>query len=278
VVDGGAHDQDAAHGALDASLADDFEPATEIALSSISQGKDDDPALTGDLTQLYFDSRRDGGSGREDLWHSTRASASDAWATPAPVAELNTSGRETGIALAADGLTVWFSSDRSGGAGGLDVYVATRATPSAAFEPATRVESLSSKGDDQISFVDPSQTTAFMARRDGEDDDYDLYIVRRATQLEPWSAATPLTALNTDEGESDAFSVEGGARLLFTRAGDLYLAERGASPDEYAQAVPLTSVNSEQDDRDPWASEDLRYLVFSSKRSGSYLLYEARRR
>ena len=170
----------------------------------------------------------------------------------------------------------WFSSDRPDGIGGLDIYVAERPDRNTAFGAPLRVDSLSSAGDDLISFVDQTQTTAFLARRADPDKDYDLYSARRDTRDSAWQAATALAALNTSAGESDAFSVEAGARLLFTRGGDLYLATRDGTG-TYGDARPLGSLNSDQDDRDPWATDDLSYVMFSSKRSGSYLFYEASR-
>lgn len=255
---------------------EDFAPATVVDVSAQTKDKDDDPSLTADLTLLYFDSRRAGGAGREDIWYSERSAVGEAWSTPSPVSELNTSARETGIALVADGLSIWFSSDRPDGIGGLDIYVATRPDRSSAFATPVLVDSLSSPGDDLISFVDQAQTTAFLARRADSSHDYDLYLARRGTPAAAWQAAEALAQLNTDVGESDAFSVEAGAQLLFTRDGDLYVATRDGAGD-YTQAKPLTQLNSDQDDRDPWASEDFSYVMFSSKRSGAYLLYEAQR-
>jgi hypothetical protein len=138
------------------------------------------------------------------------------------------------------------------------------------------VASLSTAGDDLISAVDDAQQTAWLARRDDDNDDYDLFVARRVGTQSDWLPATAISELNTDDGESDAFAVRGGQQLIFTRAGDLYLAERGQDG-RYGSALPLTSVNSERDDRDAWASDDLRTLVFSSNRSGRYLLYQAER-
>lgn len=258
-------------------IVHDFAPATVVDVSAQTKDRDDDPSLTADLTLLYFDSRRAGGAGREDIWFSERSAVGDVWSSPSPVSELNTSARETGIALVADGLSIWFSSDRPDGLGGLDIYVATRPDRSSAFTSPVLVDSLSSPGDDLISFVDQAQTSAFLARRADASRDYDLYLARRDTPAAGWQAAQALAQLNTDAGESDAFAVEAGALLLFTRDGDLYLATRDGAGD-YTQAEPLTQLNSEQDDRDPWASEDFSYVMFSSKRSGAYLLYEAQRK
>jgi hypothetical protein len=238
-----------------------------------ADGKDDDPSLSADLQLLYFNSTRSGGAGKEDIWSSRRATADGAWQPPEPVAELNSEDRETGIALSADALSLLFSSDRPGGSGGLDVYRAQRARRDQPWSEPQHIPDLSSPGDDLVSAVGASGAV-YLSRRVGEDDDYDLFVARRAD--DGWAEPEPLTALNSDEEESDAFEVSGGAQLLFTRDEDLYIARasRGALFDE---AEALAELNSDHDDRDLWATSDLRYAVFASDRSGDYRLYEARR-
>jgi hypothetical protein len=234
-----------------------------MAIASLaSEGPDDDPALTSDLTLLYFNTRRDDG---EDIWWTTREG--DGWASPRPASELNTDDRETGIALAPDGLRIWFSSDREGD---LDVYTATRAARSEAFGPPERVATLSTGEDDLISAVDARG--AYLARRASDDEDYDLYFAPRVA--DGFGEAKPLVGLNGDGEESDACPVDDG--LLFTRDGDLYLAR--AQPDGSYRPALLEGLSSPSDDRDAWATPDLRLVVFSSNRGGSYQLYERRLR
>jgi len=48
------------------------------------------------------------------------------WSTPVPVAELNTGANDMYAVLTRDGLTVYFTSNRSGGSGGDDLWYATR--------------------------------------------------------------------------------------------------------------------------------------------------------
>jgi len=272
----GARDA-APDGSPDSGSAGVFSPPLANPMLSNAESKDDDPSLTRDLTLLYFNSRREGGAGREDVWYARRDDASAAWQAPIPQVELNTDARETGIALSSDGLTIWFSSDREGGSGGLDVYVAERSDRSAAFSAPQRAVSLCSSGDDLVSAVDESQQTLYLARRSDEDDDYDLFVARRVSRDASFSEPTAVASLNSDDEESDAFPIERGARLLFTRDGDLYVATRASGADEYVSPEPIASLNSDQDDRDAWASDDFRYVVFSSDRTGSYLLYEASR-
>ena len=264
-----------ASAATESGAGGSFEPPRPIEALAGEAPSDDDPSLTQDLREIYFNSKRDEGKGREDVWFATRATADAAWSAPRPAAELNTGDRETGVALSADGLTIWFSSDRPDGEGGLDVYTAVRSSRSEPFRNVSRVAGLSSSRDDLVSAVDLTSQALYLARRDDEDDDYDLFVARRMAATAPWADAAPISSLNSDAEESDAYAVGGGARLLFTRDGDLVLAQRQSSG-EYAITRKLDELNSDDDERDAWASEDLSHLVFSSDRSGSYLLYETR--
>jgi hypothetical protein len=264
-------------GEPDAGATPRFAEPAVIASLAQADAKDDDPSLSADLTLLYFNSEREGGAGEEDIWFATRASPTDPWRAPQPAAELNSDVRETGIALAPDGLSIWWSSDRAGGAGGLDIYTSARATRGGPWSAPVHVPELSSAADDLVSAVGDAERTVLLARRASEDDDYDLFVARRDDRARPWNEPAPIAELNSDEAESDAFAAEGGLVLLFTRDEDLQLARRPSADAPFGPPVPLDSLNSDGDDRDAWASADLDYVVFSSDRSGSYALYEAAR-
>ena len=66
--------------------------------------------------------RSDGGSG-SDMYLSTWSGRT--WSQPLPLEALNTSSNERGPAYSRDGRHLFFSSDREGGRGGYDLYVAT---------------------------------------------------------------------------------------------------------------------------------------------------------
>jgi hypothetical protein len=261
----------------DAGPAGAFSEPVAIEGIAADNGKDDDPSLSADLTLLFFNSTREAGAGKEDIWFTSRSGPLAAWRAPEQARELNSPDRETGIALSPDGLSILFSSDREGGSGGLDVYAARRSDRAQPWSMPERVEELCSSQDDLVSGLGGNERSVYLARRNGEDDDYDLFIAWRASAEDPWGEPTTLAALNSDEAESDGFEVESGAQLLFTRDEDLYLARRDADSGEFEMAAPLSDLNSAEDDRDAWASPDLSYVVFSSNRTGEYLLYETQR-
>src|SRR5262245_4343504 len=102
-LDAGAPDSSDPIG-MDASLPDApaFSEPRPLAGIFTEDASDDDPSLSSDRLLIYFNSKRDGGLGREDIWFATRDDSSDDWQPPQPLTALNTDARETGIALAAD--------------------------------------------------------------------------------------------------------------------------------------------------------------------------------
>ncbi|HKP61199.1 MAG TPA: hypothetical protein VJV78_30930 [Polyangiales bacterium] len=248
-----------------------------IAEISYSDKPDDDPSLSADRLLLCFNSKREGGEGKEDVWCATRQHADARWDAPQPLQELNSDVRETGIALAPDGLSLWFSSDRDGGSGGLDVYLSRRESSSAAWSAPVRVPELSSARDDLVSSIDESGRRLVLARRDDDDDDYDVFVSLRDGPDHAWQTPQALSEINTDDEESDGFLVGAGLSLIFTRDKDLMLARRASTSQLFDSGRPIDTLNSAEDDRDAWADPELRYIVFSSDRDGDYRLYEARR-
>ena len=82
-----------------------------------------------DGLSLYFTSYRPGGYGKGDLWISKRESASDTWREPMNLGPtVNTSNWDGKAAISADGCILFFTSNRSGGAGSWDLWMTKRAT------------------------------------------------------------------------------------------------------------------------------------------------------
>jgi hypothetical protein len=92
-----------------------------------SPSNDTFPSIRHDGLEIFFNSNRVGSIGAGDLWAATRESTLDAWSTPVNLGStVNTSFQEQNAYLSSDGKTLFFSSDRPGGSGGLDLYVTTR--------------------------------------------------------------------------------------------------------------------------------------------------------
>jgi Tol biopolymer transport system component len=81
------------------------------------------------LATLFFGSDRPGGIGGFDVYETTSTNDDLSTAVFGPgvlVPELSSPGRDTRTFVRHDGREIFITSDRSGGVGGLDLWVATR--------------------------------------------------------------------------------------------------------------------------------------------------------
>ena len=241
---------------------------------------DDDPTLTDDLLVIYFNSRRAGGLGIGDIWMATRASTNDPFGAPTAVVELNTASDETTPEISGDGLTIYFSSDRPGGMGYLDVYVATRPSRAAQWSAPVHVAEVSTLYADESPCVDAAGTTMFLdsERADGTYDK--IYMATRPDRGAPWSAPVLRTDLDYSDEEENPFLDSNGLAIWLsvgTINSDIYIATRPTSEAPFDTFAPADAINSAAVDYDPWLSPDNRELWFASDRNGNYELYRATR-
>jgi len=102
-----------------------------------------DPA-TGNGT-LYFNSDRPGGQGLNDIYQSTR-NADGTFNPPSPVNELNSAANEERTSISRDGLELFFASNRLVPTTNQAIFVSTRASTSARWNPPVYVASLNTSG------------------------------------------------------------------------------------------------------------------------------------
>jgi hypothetical protein len=80
-----------------------------------------------DGREMFFGSTRAGSVGGNDIWTSTRQSIHDPWTTPINAGPpFNTAFNDLTPDLSFDGRTLIFASNRPGGLGGNDLWIATR--------------------------------------------------------------------------------------------------------------------------------------------------------
>jgi hypothetical protein len=83
--------------------------------------------ISKDGLSFYISSTRPGGCGNFDIWVSSRESVDDAWGEPVNLGcDVNSAGLDAAPFLTIDGHRMYFHSDRPGGAGSFDLYVARR--------------------------------------------------------------------------------------------------------------------------------------------------------
>jgi peptidoglycan-associated lipoprotein len=132
------------------------------------------PALSPDGTTLYFVSDIPGGSGRKDIWMTTRSSGSDKWSKPVNLGpDINTPGDELFPYVRNNG-TLYFASDGLIGMGGLDIFKAIP-QPDGSWIVQNMKPPINSYSDDfGIAFENDNERGIFSSTRKGKGND-DLY-------------------------------------------------------------------------------------------------------
>ena len=173
------------------------------------------PSLASDGRTLYFASNRPGGFGGQDIYVSTRVG--DNWTTPQNLGPIiNTAGNEASPSIAADGRTLYFSSDGRPGLGGYDVYV-THNTGGVWSQPEDAGTPINSEADDLFYTAELGTEHAFLAsNRSGTLGELDIFsvepnpfasggvtivrgVVRDAITRQPLSADITITNLQSGE-------------------------------------------------------------------------------
>jgi len=252
------------------------------------EAKSDNPSLTADLLEVYFTASNVPGPGG-DIWLATRAVASEPFSAPVPLEEPITpaidSSLETSPIVSADGLTLWFASDRPGGVGDLDIWISTRPARAAPWTAPTNLRVLNSADKEIPRPPGLRQRVMPLASDRGQPGLYQIHFAERAAITTPFQAPDPVEELAfAEQSTVDGFLTDDGLTLFYALGpeigpADLFVASRRGTTDPFELSVPLSDLNTASDERDPWLSQDGRLFFFASDRSGRYEIYmaEARR-
>jgi hypothetical protein len=252
-------------------------PMQQIALSSARS--DQGPSLTADLLEIYFFSNRNCPS-CYDIFVAKRATTADAWGPATELAELTNAAPDMTPEISADGLTLWYASERETPPGGADIWVTTRASRTAGWAPPMRETSLSTAGYDHDPALSEDGLTMTLTSDGNGDIGGDMLVATRTDAGAPWSMPAPITSLNTTALEAAASMRDSGRVLFFgreTSAFDIYVATRESPAAAFGTPVMLANINSAQLDFDAWVSADMRTIFFASSRTGDMEIYEAKR-
>ena len=209
-------------------------------------GEDYEPRLSWDGLTLFFVRGKAGHNA--DIYTARRTPTG--WTQPQPLAAVNSQAEDLGPAPSADGTALYFYSDRSGGLGGYDLWVA-RQTEDGWQTPTNLGPAVNSEFNDYGPAPAPDGTTLYFSSNRPRVDD-----ARRADP-DAWPATV--------------------REDLFHRTYDLYAAE--VTPRGFATARPLDDLNTPNNESTPCLSPAGDFLYFSSDRGGGqggFDLYRAR--
>ena len=254
-----------------------FGTATNLGEAVNSAYWEASPSTSADGLALFFDSDRPGGSGDRDLYFTTRATKDDDWGRPVNLGQsVNTPSYDGQPEISADGLSLYFSSDRLGGFGNQDLWVTTRPTTDDEWGTPVNLESTvnSFAHDTEPSISADGLTLFFDSDRPGGYGSWDIWMVTRASTDDQWLTPVPLgPPVNSvfNEGEP---SISADGRMLYLcsdRPGgygtfDLWVATRETTDDEWGTPVNLGStVNTTLHDWGASISADGSTLYFTAE-------------
>jgi len=189
---------------------------------------------------------------------------------PTLVPGINTNAEDDGFSLSPDQLTAWFSSSRPGGMGIQDIWIATRPTPTAAFNSFTVAGGVNSPGlDTQPRISNDGLTLMFTSDRNSGRA-YDLVIATRTSTAANFSTPVEIAGVNTTSTDGELFLTADGQTMYFTSnrpggpgANDLYVATKSASGMFNTPAVLTGIVNTTANEDRPVPSPDGLTLYFA---------------
>jgi hypothetical protein len=179
-----------------------------------------DACISADGLSLYVNSLRPGGQGEDDLWLTTRPTIADPWGEAVNLGStVNSPDWEYGPSISADGLSLYFVSNRTGGYGDSDIWVATRETTKDDWgEPVNLGPTINDAMYSQAPSISADGLVLFFESiRPGSGvGSCDLWMSRRATINDPWGEPVNLgSPVNTPGGEKNPCISADGRTLYF---------------------------------------------------------------
>jgi len=207
------------------------------------------------------------------------------WSDPVNLgATINSAVLDAHPNLSKDGLSIYFTSNRPGGQGGNDLWVARRDCEDCSWEaPVNLGSAINTSGIDAGSDLSvDGHLLFFHSNRPGSLGGNDIYVSRRADPNDDfaWGPPTPLGPdVNTSFDENAPTYVQsaedGSANLYFTRgdaatqAQDLYVAAITRDGETRGPAVLAVELNTIVNDAAPTIRIDGREMLFHSPRAGT---------
>jgi Tol biopolymer transport system component len=195
---------------------------------------------------------------------------------PGTSSDLNTAFNDGCPIQSPDGLRLYIASNRPGGLGGQDIWVATRETRAGRWgAPQNLGAPINSAANDFCPTPLRGNRLLFVSERGGPGScgSGDIYLAR-FNPAQGWGEPENLGCqVNSTAGEAGPsyFETASGAQLYFssTRAGDSNVyASSQLADGSFGPAVPVASLNTANDDFRPNVRKDGLEVVFDSSRPG----------
>ena len=203
-----------------ATTDDDWGVPVNLGPTVNTSSVDTTPSISSNGLSLYFESMRPGGYGSYDIYVATRPTRDDDWSAPVKLGPpVNTSSGEGFQSISADGLELYFWSDRPGGYSGDEIWVTKRETKDGTWsEPVNLgppVNSPSLEAAPNIS--SDGLMLLFQSNRPGGYGGGDIWVTRRRTTEDAWGTPVNLgPGVNTSDNDLTPYISSDGSTLYFS--------------------------------------------------------------
>jgi Tol biopolymer transport system component len=230
-----------------ATKNDDWSAPTNLGSVVNSSTKDNSPSFSADGLSLYFNSTRSGSLGGMDLWVAKRETAVDEWGIPSNLGPVvNSSYADYMSHISANGLSLYFSSDRPGGLGQRDLWMSTRATTNDDWsEPVNLGPTVNSSSNERrMSLSSDGLMFFFQSDRPGGSGLVDIWVTFRATTNDEWSEPVNLGPVINTRISDISPSISADGRILYFSS-YARIGNYGAWDLWQAPIVPIVDLNGD---------------------------------
>jgi serine/threonine protein kinase/Tol biopolymer transport system component len=244
------------------------------------------PSITADGLELYFASDRPSGYGRLDIWVTTRRTTQDEWESAVNLGPVINSASGEGGRISPDGLELYFSSNRSGGHGGRDLYMATRRTREDPWDPPVNLGPTVNSAYNELGPQIASDGLSLLFSdgdwgdvRPGGQGQADIWVTTRASKQAEWGVPVNLgPVVNSSQHDTTPSLSYDGLSLFFGRGSfdvaEIWMLRRKTTNDPWEAPVKLGLQSS----NNSWAAQpDISYdgstLYWASDRAGGIGIY-----
>jgi Tol biopolymer transport system component len=227
---------------------DDWGTPTNLGPPVNTSNWEQGPSISADGLSLFFSSyNRPGGAGGDDIYVTTRATTDDPWSTPVNLGpKVNSSSEDWTPSISADGLELFFTSTRSGGYGGRDLWVTTRETTDDEWQSPVNLGPTVNSTNREItmSISHDGLLLFFGSDRPGGSGRHDLWLTRRETTDDAWGTPVNLgPTVNSSAQYDQAPNISADGSTLFfysdreggVGGGDIY----------QAPVIPIVDLNTD---------------------------------
>lgn len=213
-----------------------------------------------------------------------RCNPTAAFGKPVALSSLNTPADDEHADLSADELTIDFSSTRAGGAGGYDLYQATRGSTSEPFGNVIPVPGINTSGDERTPRMSANGLTLYAMIAAASFPGLHIALATRPNVTVAFSGMRTVANVNAATNSADPYLLPSGNAMYLASdlAGNLGLYRSVKVNGAFSTPTPVPGVNLDTPavENNPVVTPDELTLFFGSTRpggTGDFDIYEARR-